>query len=351
MEIRTLEESPEELAAFVTGTWRADYGGRMVTPLWSAEYFDWQLELSKSPDRRQVLGAYRGTELIGALPGVHQTYLVGGEQRSGLLSSWLTVARPHRGAGVVRALKEEQSRRLQEGGGELILSYRYHGTRDSLADRPKKSEGDNFFASRWVGNWVRLLDARRAAGWYLNGGDRWLTRLGHRLLGKLESRDPPVTVREVCEEDLEPCLQLLSRAAAGATLAIAWDKASLRHQLMGGGPARGLVACREDQIVGLMSYHLLPHLARTEEPLGMIDLLVMDLDRHRHRMDFLKAALKHIQNEGAILAVKMNLGDLRTLAMVDSGFIPRRRDSLEVLRWLTPQAHTSLQGRQLVLWR
>lgn len=351
MEIRTLEESPEELAEFVTGTWRADYGGRMVTPLWSAEYFNWQLELSKSPERRQILGAYQGTELIGALLGVQQTFLVDSELRSGLLSSWLTVAPRHRGAGVVRALKAVQSQRLLDDGGELILSYRYHGTADSLADRPVQSAGDASFASRWVGNWVRLLDAKRAVGWYLREGDRWLTRLGHPFLGKLTVRNPSVTVRDVHEDDLEGCLQLLERAASDAAISIAWDTDSLRHQLMGGGPARGLVGCQGDRIVGFVSYHLLPHLARTEEPLAMIDLLLIEAERHRQRMDFLKAVLQRMQDDGAILAVKMNLGDLPRLAMVDAGFIPRRRDSLEVLRWLAPPARTSLHGKQLVLWR
>jgi len=141
------------------------------------------------------------------------------------------------------------------------------------------------------------------------------------------------------------------RANAGATLAVDWDADSLRQHLLGGSVARGLVACRGEEIAGLVSYHVLPYLARTEHPLAIIDLLIMDELSWRQQVRFLKDCLGRMQQEGAIMAVKLVLGDLPVATMLEVGFIPRSRDSLQVLRWLTPAARTTLRGRQLVLWR
>lgn len=351
MDIRTLKETPAELSAFVTRIWRSDYAGRMVIPLWSPEYLDWQLQMSTG-DRRHLLAAYEGERLIGTLLGVPCPLLVNGERRTGLISSWLTIEPDARGAGLVPALKAEQVRRLEDDGGELILSYRYHGTRDSLADRPQPgADDDDTMDARWVGLWVRLLDARRAADWYLFPTDRLLTRFGSPFLRKLQHRSRTITVRDATEDDLEACLQILREAASSTTLAIAWDNDSLRHHLLGGTVNRGLVACRGEQVVGLLAYHLLPYLGREVADLAIIDLLQVDGMGHFERTAFLKAGLARMRDDGAILAVKMGLGDLPVAAMIDSSFIPRGRDSLQVLRWLKPQARTLLRGRQLVLWR
>lgn len=158
-------------------------------------------------------------------------------------------------------------------------------------------------------------------------------------------------VRQVTAGDIEGCVALLRRANAGATLAVDWDADSLRQHLLGGSVARGLVACRGEEVSGLVSYHVLPYLARSERPLAVIDLLVVDELSWRQRVRFLKECLGHMQREGAIMAVKMGLGDLPVATMLEVGFIPRSRDSLQVLRWLTPAARTTLRGRQQVLWR
>lgn len=349
IDVRPFDGSAEELSAFVCQVWQESYVGRMAFPLWSPAYLDWQLDLA-GPGRDFALAAYDDGRLAAVLLGCRHDFHTPEGVLSGLLSSWLSVDAPYRGRGLVAALKEEQVRRVRAAGGRIIMAYRYLGSRHSLSKPPTP---DDFESGEWsirnVGFWVCLLDPRRAAGWYVDRAQRFLTHLVAPFVRSPRETNSAATIRRYEDRDLSPCVELLARAAPNRGFAIHWSAEHLAAHC--GGFGECLVAEHEGRLRGLVTFHVLPFQGRTVEPVGVIDLIAVDELPPTAQRSLLRAALSRMQERGAVLALKLRLGDVPAGAMVRSGFVPWVRDSLETIRRLDDGPSLPLHRSQSVLWR
>jgi hypothetical protein len=349
IDVRPFDGSADELSAFVCRVWREAYAGRMAFPLWTPEYLNWQLDL-RGPGREFALAAYDGSRLAGALLGCRYDFQTPEGIVGGLLSSWLSVDAPDRGRGLVAALKEEQARRVRAAGGRLIMAYRYLGSRHSLSTPPTP---DDFESGEWsvrnVGFWVCLLDPRRAAGWYVDRAQRFLTNVVAPFVRAPKEPDSTETIRRYEAGDLNPCVELLSREADRLGFAIRWNAERLATHC--GGFGECVVAEVDGMLKGLVTFHVLPFQGRTVEPVGVIDLVAVDELPPSGQRSLLRAALRRMQERGAVLALKLRLGDVPAGTLVRSGFVPWVRDSLETIRRLDDGPTLPLHRSQSVLWR
>ncbi len=250
VEIRTFDGTAEEMHEFVVGVWRDSYAGRMSFPVWTPEYFRWQFDLTDPAVRNNQLAAYDGSRLVGTLFSIPLKFQTPRGEEQGSQGSWLTIHPDLRGQGIVPRLVEERVRRHRDRGAGLIVSYRFSGSRHSLAERPRPNDPRDSRYLRRVGFWARVLDPSRAARWNISRFDRWLTRLGGLLQPAPRVRQATVTIRPYTPADLPGCLELVSRQLRVKELAIHWELQTL-GRLLGGGFGQCLVAVRDDQSPGI----------------------------------------------------------------------------------------------------
>jgi hypothetical protein len=348
MEIRTFDGTPNELQEFVVGVWKQSYAGQMAFPLWSAEYLDWQLDLAGSRDF--VIAAYDDQRLVGAILACALDFRTPVSVRGGILSSWLSVDRSYRGQGLVGKLKEVQSSRLRERGGNLIFAYRYVGSRHSLSKPPTDTDmHSGEWTTRKVGFWVRILDSSRAVAWSVDRANRVMTRLGSPFVLAPRVPKTPLVIRDYAPRDLPACLEVIRRSNSNKAFAIEWGAEQLGRHC--GGFGNCLVAERDGQVRGFVTFHVLPFQGRTVEPVGVVDIVTIDELSSRERRAVIGTMLQRIAAAGGILALKLWTGDSPLGAMLISGFIPLPRDSHEALRVIDGSAKVDLHGRQQILWR
>lgn len=352
-EIRPYDGTAEELSRFVVGTWRGDYAGKMAFPLWSADYLRWQLRLDDPSARHHQVAAYDGGRLVGALLGLPSSFRTPAGVVTGQHGSWLSIAPDCRGKGMVGQLTRERVRQQAEHGAGLVAGYRFFGSRHSLAERPdpKKQDPSRSFHAK-VGFWARVLDAPRAAAWNVWPLESVLTRIGGPFTPNPHVRSTGnLHIRPLADGDLRGCGELLDRKSKGLPLAVAWIEEDLRQQLTGSPLSKTFVADAGGTIRGLVNYHVLTFLGRTEERVAVIDIIAVDELSARDGDQLVQAALVQMQGEGAVLALKLRCGDAPWGTMLRTHFVPRLPDSYLVLQWIgTPQTIPRRSGLHL-LWR
>jgi hypothetical protein len=349
--IRPYDGSPDDLARFVVETWRHDYAGKMTFPLWSADYLRWQLRLDDPAARHHQLAAYHEGRLVGALLGAPSRFRTPQGVLTGHHGSWLSIAPEFRSQGMVGQLTRERVRQQAEHGDGLVVGYRFVGSKHSLAERPDPTKLDlsrSFHAK--LGFWARVLNAPRAARWNVAPFEAFLTRIGGPF-----TPDPkaPKTdaIRPYRPDDLPACVAHLARTTAKLPLTIDWTPEDLAHQLAGSSLAQTWVYADGAEVRGLVNFHILPFLARTEEAVGVIDILSVDELSAANAARLTNAALKQMQDQGAILALKLRCGDCPWGTMLRTHFVPRLPDSWLVLQWIqAPQSIASNSNLHL-LWR
>jgi GNAT superfamily N-acetyltransferase len=350
IELRTFDGDLAELQRFIVGVWRQSYGGRMPFPLWPVRYFEWQFGSPDGLIRAHWVAAYEGTKLVGTVLGLPLRFHIAGREYGGTQGSWLSVDPDYRRQKIGSQLRMEMIRRHQEHGLVGQLGYIFQGSIFSLG-RPfwksKGSQGSDVI--RRVGMWVRILNSARAAAWSLSP----LEATGINLASPVfRVPRPPTggTVRAARPGDLPVCLELTNEASRASDFGIIWDEVALGRHLEGFGRAR--VFERDGIVRGLCTYHILPVQGRTEESLGVIDLVVTQhLAGHEARA-LLADVLCDLHKAGAILALRVSSGDVPWSLMWRMGFFPRPADSGVVCSWSDPGNPPVKSVRSLhVLWR
>jgi hypothetical protein len=69
IDIRLFTGSDQLLADFIQATWLHDYRGKMIFPLWTADYFSWQLKAENCSSKRLIVAAYDDQKLVSVLAG------------------------------------------------------------------------------------------------------------------------------------------------------------------------------------------------------------------------------------------------------------------------------------------
>lgn len=327
IELRTFTGTAEELQAFVVGTWRASYGGKMAFPLWTMPYFEWQFGLAEGLPREHLVAAYDDGKLVGCVLGFPVKFRAGSEEFGATQGSWLSVDPDYRRQKLGSQLRQEMIRRHEEHHLAGQLGYIFQGSRLSLGNpfwTSKKSQGTA--ALQRAGFWVRILHPWRAAAWNVNRLEAFGTQLTAPLY-YVPGRSTNGTVRAYRPSDLPACLELVNEMSAATEWGLVWEEARLARHLAGGGVGRARVFEKNGQVRGLVSYHALPFLGRTEEVVGILDIVATQHLTMSEATTLIHDCIFDLNKLGAILVVKLASGDVPWQRMIRCGFFPQPAQS------------------------
>lgn len=349
LEARTFEGTSEELSGFVLKVWRASYQGIMPIPLWSGGYFDWQLGLPDEP-RDHLVAAYDGTNLVGTILGFPMSFHTPRGLQRGTQGSWLSVAEDYRRQGVGSLLRQEMLRVHREHQLAFQIGYGFIGSKWSLGPKfwgSRKREGSAMVRPSRM--WARVLRPRLVADFSLN---RW-EGMAARYLAPFNPIAKPANSglehRGYQPSDQARVAQLLE--SSQYDLAIEWTAETLNRQLQRSPIPRTIVASRNEDLQGVISYHILPFQGRTEINVAIVDLLVTGNMSAYAARQLVWSGLCQMQNEGAAIVLFRVTENTALRVLLETGFVPRSIDSSLVISWADqPQEWGKLRKMRL-LWR
>lgn len=361
--VRPFTGTNSEFQAFVQQAWSDAYAGKMSFPVWSTEYFDWQFGGSQNPNRR--LAAYIGDRLVGVLAGRAAEFQTAGAAAAskpiiGAHYSWLSVSAAHRGHRIAPLLDDARVAHEQSLNSELVVSYRFHGSKHSLAERPtstrtaeisNKAVGSSTKQfNRSIGFWARPLHPTALRKWNHNRLEGWMAQLAGPILPKArhcESSD----VRTFRTEDLTACHNIVRDQKTEFAITNSWSQDSLQWQLNGHPISQTVVALDDGIVTGFINFHVLPFQGRTQQLVGIIDLCCCDRLSPKRQRQLVNEALHRMKHQGAILALKSRTADVSSMLMLRTGFSPRPADSALVFQWVGTRKDISSSDSVQLLWR
>lgn len=172
-----------ELAAFVSDVWRRSYSGKMTFPVWSEEYFRWHFPEDDARTRERMIAAYDGDRLAGVLLGIPLHYRTPEKSFRGAMCSWLSIHQDYRGHRLAVELDRERQRQLRTLETDLVISYRFVGSRYSQAERPEHPHGNEKKFLRRVGFWSRVIDPVRMWKWDRKQAEGWMALGSYPVAG------------------------------------------------------------------------------------------------------------------------------------------------------------------------
>lgn len=354
LETRAFDGTPDELSDFVVSTWKASYEGKMAVPNWSGDYFRWQVRFDEPDAAKRAVAVYSGAKIAGVLIFCPYDFEFQGERVQAVHSSWLSVSPEFRRMGVAKALQAGSIKACQETGADFRLGYIYQGSRTSQGPlfwltkgKPQETQS----LGPRVGFWVRVLDAKGAVVWNLSRLDRVLTRLVGPFIPapRVRSGTGGTTFRAFQPTDTARCVEVANQANPDCQVRIVWTEQTLGAHLSGFGQC--IVAEKNGQVEGFIGYHNLVMTGRQDAPVGIVDLICVDALTSANRSALLDSVMSAMQNQGAVVALKLRTGDYPSGFFAKLGWVPRLSDSQMVFTWCGEPRDASKIRRCNVLWR
>lgn len=367
--VRPFTGSNLDFQAFVNTAWSDAYADKMSFPVWSVDYFDWQFGGPQNPNRR--LAAYAGDRLVGVLAGRSAQFQTGQSVTDGQSAnstepitaahySWLSVSSSHRGHRIAPLLDEARVAHEQSLNSSLVVSYRFHGSKHSLAERPTSlHKADSVTTNphsttkqfnRRIGFWARPLNPTALRKWNHNRIEGWMAQLAAPLLPKVR-HSQSADIRSFRTEDLAACHRLITQQQAKFAISNSWTEDSLLWQLNGHQISQTIVAEHQGVVSGFINFHVLPFQGRSRQLVGIIDLCYCDQLTPKQQRQLVNEALHRMKQQEAILALKSRTADVSSMLMLRTGFSPRPADSALVFQWMQQPQVISTSGPVQLLWR
>jgi hypothetical protein len=320
IEVRDFAGDAEALAAFVVGGWRASYGSSGYVPIWTADYFRWQLPSLAAGRTEGIVAAYERGRLVGVYPTEVVPIRIRGEQATATMSSWLTVDPECLRAGIGRTMLDEVRRFNQkvggifncgfvnQGGGKARGFWSASAGRATMFNRPRM--------------WVRVLDWRALSRALWSRLDRVSAFLGATISGL-----PPIPadgnlVLPYQPAHLDSCHALFCEHMRGFDLEYCWDRNRLAHHLGFGSPSRTLVLVSHGGVEGYVNFHVLDAFGRNAFRFGIVDGLAPMRLPLRKAVALLNAVLAAMRNEGVALVTLLGPPVHRHSVLLRCGFLP-----------------------------
>ena len=355
VEIRPFDGAPEEMASFLRGVWVDAGEGRVLTPLWSREYLDWQFFDNPHAERDYMLAAYDQGSLVGAFLAVDGRFRAGDRTFRGSWGSWLTVAPEYRTQFIAPQLVAAMCERHMAHGSRLIMGYGYP------AAAGMSIEFWQAFARAWpnvvsigpaIAMWVRILNVKAVSRASLS----WLDIVKYGALGGLGSWSrtdaTDASIRPARAEDVPACLDLLQKATGSLAFSFVWEATRLAHQLCYGSVAQSLVATHDREVVAWINFHQLHLSGRERVPIGVIDHFVVPPPHvARYGAALLRAALARMRARGDAAAIILNLPVWPKSSVIRCRFAPLHLGYRLVALWPDPKHRHAWTKRAFLLLR
>jgi GNAT superfamily N-acetyltransferase len=345
LEVRKFDGDAATLSDFVVGGWRTMYQSSGFVPIWTADYFRWQLPSLAAGRTDEIVAAYDGERLVGVYPAEVVPARLRGNPMTVTMSSWLTVDPALLRKGIGRALLNEVRHFNQKVGGVYNVGLINQG---AIAGK-----GRSFWAAspapvtmfKQPRMWVRVLDWRTLSRAMWSRNDRASVILTGAIIG---SRIPVVNelVRAYQPTDLDSCHTLFQEHMRGFDFEYFWDRDRLAHHLGFGNPSRTLVLDSPSGVEGYVNFHILDAIGRSPFRIGIIDGLAPERLAPNKAADLLNAVLAAMRDAAVALVTLLGPPIHRRSVLLKCGFLPP--PSTYKLIFIEMQPGTSLAGLQRI---
>lgn len=321
IEVRAFDGDVRSLAEFAVSGWLKTYAGTGIVPLWTVDYFHWQMPELMAGKFDEVIAVYDGDRLVGVLPSEKVPVRLMGEDTMSTMGGWLTVDMEYMRKGVGRVLVEGMRNFNATIGAPFMGGFVNTG---SIVGR-----GRQF----WTGTsktrifqrpqmWARVLDAGAVAKGMWSRFDALSCYAGRWAAAPFPIGTPGADIRPYAADDLDACHALFERHMSHYDLAYRWDRARLGHHLGYGDPARTLVLRSQGRIAGFVNFHILDAMGRAAFRMGIADTLAPYDMPFAHARALMRAALASMQRDRVGMALILGPSTNPAPVLLGSGFMP-----------------------------
>jgi hypothetical protein len=291
----------EALEQMAFSAWRDEYGDASFPNLYQPDYLKFLFK--PVPDKRLLLAAYRGNEIISFLANLPRSYSLGGKSCRGVLTCFLVTRREYLRQGLALAVINEALKLNRRLKYDFALFYLETGHRSSLMIQKLKQAGQPV---QWVKKMYvlgRVLDLPRVTA--CEGLKLW-ERAAVRILGvaRVPKIQPCDAVREYQPKDLDQCLKLLNQYRDKVRLALVWERDELGWELDCPGISETLVYEKAGQLAGLINWSFHQHIGKSTERWAWVNHVAYPGLSGKERLDFVESFLSHIRGLDCVGAVE-----------------------------------------------
>lgn len=346
--MRPFDGDSEQAARFAVHCWESTYAGRSYYPVWDADYMERQLFAPGVAAGICRLGAYRGGRLVGFLAAEKMRFCTPDGERTGTMSSWLSVDPAERGAGIGGALRSAMWEWQRAQGCAFMLGF--------VDAARAKGEGRRFWTSQVEGAslrprpalWLHVLDRDAVSAAAFSRQEA----IGFSLLARLQRRSAALRegqLRPYDERDLPAAAELFRMREEQAEFGYSWDQARLGHQLQG----HALVLERDGRLEAILAYSILRLEGRRPLICAVIDFVAARPEARARRAELISASLGRLARERGVHAGMM-LGPPvhETALLLAGGFMPMPSQQALIHLPVCPSARMPQRPHRLHLhWR
>ena len=322
IEYKTFEDGPEEAARFTASVWHPAFGGKVIIPIWTGDYFDWELFAGRrGGDEDYLIGAYHGGKLIGTLFAEEFDFYLHGRVVRGGAASWLAVAHDYRDRDIAKNMYKELQKRLLKRGAHVLMGW-FLRPRKGRVGHKFWSQNSNLVDIDDVGCWARLLEHQACARWETSRTLGLLSGALGLVQGPPKVVAPTDGIRSYEYADVTACRELVDPLMRQQDFGYVWTTSRLNHQLQYKKMPRTLVAERDGRVAGFLNYYPLKFLGR--EPLqgAMIDLAVLHTLPPKTSRRLVATALTQMREEGIAFVITLRTHCQQGHPFALNGFIP-----------------------------
>ncbi|MFH1317075.1 MAG: hypothetical protein ABII01_06150 [Candidatus Woesearchaeota archaeon] len=304
--IETFNGDFDELRDLILRSWHPAYDGQAAVFDYSVPYLQWNLQGSTS-DKELSLSYYDGSTLVGFVGGMPRTFsLFSSQTVNGSLCSFLSSDVSTKRSRIAYDLVTHSSERHHQRGYDFpffFLDKNFSGSH-LLFHKHADEHIYDLVSLPDTSFLIKVFDAQR-----FSDLDASVSNIERRILKMWESDPVPFEVdgkmREYDDSDLSTCLSLLNSYKFHINLARHWTEDELQWQLSHQGISSTTVFEKDNQIQGLINYHVVPMHGRpgVAGSLAIIDNIYWFNLSDRERQSFLSQTLNQIQQSQDILGV------------------------------------------------
>jgi hypothetical protein len=306
----------------VVAGWRAIYASSGFVPVWTADYFRWQLPSLAAGCTEGIVAAYQAGRLVGVFPAEVMPIRIRGARKIATMSSWLTVHPEFLRAGIGRAMLDGMRRFNEKAGGIFNGGFVNQGR---IAGKGRgfwtASAGQATMFKR-PRMWARVLDWSTLSRALWSHLDRMSAFFSATISGSSSTPAAGGLVRPYQTGHLDSCQALFDEHMRGFDLGYCWDRDRLAHHLGFGGPSRTLVLDSQRGVEGYVNFHVLDALGRRPFRLGIVDGLAPARLPLTKAVALLDVALATMRNEGVALATLLGPPVHGHSVLLKCGFLP-----------------------------
>ncbi len=293
--IKTFDSDIVELYAMMDEAWARDYKKEPRLD-YTPEFLRWHFD-APSTDKELLVGAYHGNEIVGFGSSFHRSMSLRDRPLRTTLSTFFTAHAGYRRQGIGWKLVEERLRRNRDKGYQCTFVYLQEGhASEPLYLRLGKEKGIKVQLVYKCPLRVRILDSSK------------LSRKGKVDWSEVQIDIPAVTgykgtIRPYLNSDLPRCRELLNGIRHTVPFARVWDSdEELAWELDHPPFSETLIMEEEGKVQGLINYFCMARIAKTVEPVAIMDNVWFGKLDGVQASALIAAALSKMKERGCIVA-------------------------------------------------